>query len=303
MKNRDNNFKSNFLLKLKNFLKRTLTKQILIAFGIIVLILAIGFGGVKLYQYSRVAYLKPYIEKYNIEYPDGILEEMCDAYGKNQTTLGRINISDTKTDRYVLSVLRSDYAFLENGSDITKDQHFRAIRLNARDADLERVYSKPEGFLNSSQIVEFTTLFEKEQYKVVAAFYTNTKPEDDNGYLFPYNLYGNLTEKSFEDYKDRITHRALYDTGYEFLKEDYFLTLSVDSDFMEDFRFVVVCVKIDKDEFEKSKTAEPNDNVHYPQVWYDENEKNNVFIFSSKWYPEIYIDEENTTKLSIDDFE
>ncbi len=299
------NFKERFLPKIKSTAKKIFTKQVAIIVGAIALVIVLAVGGVKLYQYSKVAYLKPYEEKYKIEYPVGILEQFCDAYGKNQDVAGAVSISDTKTDKYVVNAASPHAPYLEKGADIKKEQKNIAIALKSSDADLESIYSTPEGFLKSSQKVVFNSLFEKSTYKVVSVFYTNTKAEDDSGYIFPYNLCGNMTQKSFEDYEDRIKSRRLYDTGYEITNEDYFLTLSVDSDFMKDFRFAVLCVKVDDKDFEKSSTAVPNENTHYPQVWYDKYEKVNPFRFAAKWYPELYIDEENqkTTKQSIKDFE
>ena len=281
------NFNNNFKPKFKEFLKKYLTKQAVTIIGIVALIIALGFGGVKLYNYSRTAYLRPYIEKYNIEYPEGILKEMCDPYGKDQSVRGRLEIEDLDFSQYFSNVIKNDYAFLENDADIEKDQHFRAIRLSEKDADLESLYSTSELFLKSSQRIKLTTLYDKEEYRVIAAFYINTKPEDDNGYVFPYNFCGNISEKDFESYEDRITHRTLYDTGYEFSLDDYFLTLSVPSDFMEDFRFVVVCVRNDKREFTKSETAVKNEKIYFPQVWYDVNDENNPYIFAGKWHPEL----------------
>ena len=275
-------FKNKILPWFKAFFKKPKVRKGLKISGIAVLIVAVVFGSVKLINFSRTAYLRPYIEKYKIEYPEGILEEMCDAYGKDQSVVGKLEISDLSSEKYISSIITDNNLFLENGADFTKDQHFRAIRLARKDADLESIYSTADLFLKSSQAIKLTTLFDKEEYKVVAAFYTNTRSEDDNGYLFPYNFCGNM---DFEAYEDRIIHRALYDTGYEFSEEDYFLTLSVPSDFMEDFRFVVVCVKADKKGVQKSETATPNEKIHFPQVWYDANGEQNPYIFAGKWYP------------------
>ena len=278
-------FKNRLLPKLKALFKNPKTKRIFKIIGIAVLIIALIFGSVKLISYSKTAYLKPYIEKYNIEYPEGILEEMCDAYGKNQGVVGKLEIDDISYEKIVSSIIDNNTAFLENSADITKEQHFRAISLMDNTADIESIYSTAELFLKSSQSINFTTLYEREEYQVVAAFYTNTKPEDDNGYLFPYNFCGNMSEKDFEAYEDRITHRALYDTGYEFSPEDYYLTVSAPSDFMKDFRFVVVGVKVGKKGVQKSETATQNEKIHFPQVWYDVNDEQNPYIFAGKWYP------------------
>jgi len=279
------NFKNNFLPKLKAALKKYLSKQVLTIIGIILLIAALGFGGVKIYDYSRTAYLKPYIEKYNIEFPEGILEEMCDLYGSDQSVCGKLYISDIAKEITVYKTVSDSSAYIEKGANIQKDQHFRAIRLSKKAGDIESIYSTSQLFLKSSQEIELTTLFDKEAYKVVAAFYTNTNPKDDNGYVFPYNYCGNMSQKDFEAYEDRIIHRTLYKTDYEFSPDDYFLTLSAPSDFMDDFRFVIVCVKADKNGVQKSKTAVPNEKIHFPQVWYDANNEENPYIFAGKWYP------------------
>ena len=280
-----NNFKNSFIPKLKVFLAKQRTKQVLSIIGIVLVAVGLIFGGIKLYDYSRTAYLKPYIEKYNIEYPEGILEEMCDAYGQDRTVCGKISIEDSNFTRNISSIINDKNVFLENSGDFNKEQHYRSIRLINKDADIEGLYSTAELFLKASQSVKITTLYNKEEYRVVAAFYTNTKPEDDNGYVFPYNYCGDMSKKDFEAYEDRIIHRTLYDTGYELSPDDYYLTVSEPSDFMEDFRFVIVCVKAGKKGFEKSTTATPNEKIHFPQVWYDANEENNPYIFAGKWHP------------------
>lgn len=281
-------------------------KQFYIPVIALVLAVVLIFGGVKIYDYSKVAYLKPYEEKYSITYPEGISEKFCDMYGKNQYTAGSVEIPDTNTKKYVFTKAYKDSPFIEQPVSLKRDYQNMAIRLNRDYADLESTYSTAEGFLDSQQIVKFSTLFNDYTYKVVAAFYTNTVAEDDAGYIFPYNVCGTMTDKSFEAYKDRIQSRRLYDTGYNLQKSDHFLTLSVDSDFMDNFRFVIVCVRVGEDEeFEKSTTAVVNEKAHYPQVWYDKNNQENPYRFASKWYPELYTFKSSpkTTKQSIEDYE
>ena len=275
----------NFKPKFKAFIKKYGTKKNLTILGAIILIPVLVICSIKVVDFARTAYLRPYIEKYNIEFPEGILEEMCDAYGKDQTVQGKIEIEDLKYSSYVSDILKDDKAFLENDADISKDQHFRAVRLNDKAADIESLYSTDKLFLKSSQSVKFTTLFDEEQYRVIAAYYINTNPDDDSGYVYPYNFCGNMSKKDFESFVDRVTHRTLYDTGYEYDPEDYFLSVSAPSDFMEDFRFVIVCVKTDKRGFEKSKTAKPNEKIMFPQIWYDKNNEENPYRFAGKWHP------------------
>lgn len=277
-------------------------KPIVIVAGVILIAVALIFGGIKLIGGSKSAYLKPYEKKYGIEYPDGILEEFCDAYAKEQNLSGKLTITDTSTQTLVSSANKSGYSKLQKGSSVYSDMHF--ISISVDNADIESVYSKPEGFLNASQSVTFTSLFEEKEYRVIAAFYTNSKFEDDNGYRFPYNLYGNLTEKSFTTFQDKIETRRLYDTGYKFNYDDYFLTVSADSDFMPDYKFVLVCASNGKG-VKKSKKAVKNEKIHFPQSYYDNKKEHNTFYFTGKWYPEIYTNEERTEtkKLTLADFE
>ena len=55
------------LLKIKEFVKKYATKQVLSVLGIIVLAVALVFGGIGIYNYGKTAYLKPYQEKYGVE--------------------------------------------------------------------------------------------------------------------------------------------------------------------------------------------------------------------------------------------
>ena len=277
-------------------------KKIIAAVCVALALVAVVFGGIKIAQHAKTAYIRSYEKQYNVNYPDGILKEFCDEYGKDQSLAGNLTIEDTSTDVRVYSVEKAGTARLDKGSDVKEEQHIRAISLDKELADLESVYATPEGFLKASQKITFKTLFGEEEYRVVAAYYTNTDPKDDNGYVFPYSTYGNLTAKSFHNFQDKVKNRSLYDTNYDLLAENYILSVSVPSDFMSNFRFVVVCVKTDK-KFEKSQTATPNDRIHYPQIWYDKNKKDNPFYLAGKWYPEIVLQNGKTKRLTLKDFQ
>lgn len=291
------------LLALLTIFRRTfITKQFGII-GLIILVIAVSTAaGVKVYNYNKTGYLNPYIEKYKIEYPEGILKQFCEQYGKRQTTVGALAIKDADTNVYVTSEKTVGYAYAPDGTDVYHNQQFRAIDLNGL-SDIESIYSTKEGFLSASQIITFNTLFEKKQYQVIGAYYTNKNANDDNGYIFPYNIYGNLTEKSFTHFTDSIMHRSLYDTGYNMTYNHNYVSLYCDSDYMPDFVFVIVCVEIDK-KFEKITTAQDKEKIHYPQIWYDKADEKNPYFLSGKWYPEIYTNvvSQKTKKLTARDF-
>lgn len=296
-------FKERLSALLKLTRKKLITKQVGIILAVIVGIIAIVIAGVKIYDYSKVAYLKPYQEKYNITYPEGILKQFCDQYGKRQSTVGAIAIEDNGTNLYVTNERTRGFAFAPKGTDVFSAQQFRSIETNDL-FDIESIYSTGEGFVNASQKITFNTLFEENEYQVIGAYYTNKVPEDDNGYVFPYNVYGSLTENSFEHFADSIKHRSLYDTGYEMTYDKNYISVYSNSDFMADFVFVIICAEIDKD-FEKITDVREKEKIHYPQVWYDANGTNNPYIFSGHWYPEIITNPETqkAKKLTAEDYD
>ena len=83
--------------------------------------------------------------------------------------------------------------------------------------------------------------------------------------------------------------RALYHTGYDMSYTDRYLSISADSDFMQDFRFVILCVEVDKIVTPYKEVTE-NEKVHYPQIWYDENNEHNPYWLAGQWRPVIYTD-------------
>lgn len=153
--------KTNFKNKLLPVLKKIFTKQLLLSVLIIAILIGAVFGGIKLYEYSRTAYLKPYQEKYDIDFPEGILEEFCDIYGENQYFKGELIIDDTNTKKYVANQKMVDNPYLKHECNIAMDEHFRTIDVSKSYADLESIYSSADGFLASSQKITFNTLLKR----------------------------------------------------------------------------------------------------------------------------------------------
>ena len=283
-------------------LKKAFTKRNLMVVGVVVLAALLVFGGVKIAQVSKTATLKKYSEQYGVTFPEGIQKKYMDLFGENKTLAGTLTLEDTGTELLVYGDAQKDAGLLEKGSTVLYDQHYRAIALTKAQADLEKVYSTADGYVNSTQKITFDTLFGKENYKVIAAYYTNTKPEDDGGYLFPYNCYGNFTEDSQFQYQDRIKTRSLYSTGYLIQPEDHCLTVSVESDIMPDYRFVIVGVRVDRGRVKRTAKTEENEMIHYPQSLCDKKGIHNSYRLAGHWYPEIITENGDTQQLTIDDF-
>ena len=278
----------------------TLKKKVVLVLVAIALLVGGIFGGIGIYRYQQTAYLRPYIKKYSVTYPKGILEEYCDAYGRNISTAGELIVKDVNYQNYYYANVAS-YPKLAKGVDVYQEQQFRSMEVEKALCDLESIYATKEGYAASTQEFACNTIFEKADYRVVAAFYTNNNPEDDAGYRFPYNLYGNMTQKSFKNFVDRVSSRMLYETGYKFDAKNQYVLLSVESDFMENFRFVIVGARI-TDGVPAKLQPSAKKKVHYPQVWYDKNKKQNPYRFASDWYPEIIDETGKKVQLTADDF-
>ena len=67
-----------------------------------------------------------------------------------------------------------------------------------------------------------------------------------------------------------------------------------------DFKFVAVGVLNGKAQV----NAKANDQIQYPQAWYDKNNQSNPYRFSIGWYPTVYSDssEKETAVLSARDY-
>ena len=278
----ENNKKS---IDIKAFAKKN--KIALICVGAVALIGILAI----IINIASTAYLKPYEKKYGITYPKGIAEEFCDAYGQNKNVSAKITFGDGQLGE--VFILNSDYQsgdHFDEGSAIDDDAQIKSISIESSSADIEGLYSKSKNYINSTQAVYLTDIYGKSKtYQIIAAYYTNTNPSDDNGYAFPYNACGTLTEDSFNSYEDRVMSRALYHTGYDMSYTDKYLSISADSDFMQGFRFVILGVEVEK-RVAPYKEVTENERVHYPQVWYDENNEHNPYWLAGQWRPVIYTD-------------
>ncbi len=282
---------------------KSVLKKILLAVISIAVIIGLVFAGIGIVKHAKSAYLRPYMEKYpDVEFPVGIQERFCDYFGENPSTAGYITIEDANVDSYLHFDNNGKNPMLDKANEGELLDFNTVVYLNGEN-NLEEAYSTSKGYLASTQKISFSTLYDDYSFNIIGAYYTNSKPEDDSGYVFPYNLTENMTDKSLDAFTDRLYHRFLYNSDAYLqngiiTQESKLITVCTKTDFMPDFYFVVVGI-LDGD---KVDTANENKKIHYPQVWYDKNGGENVYRFASKWYPEIIISEEETSQQSIEDF-
>lgn len=273
---------------------------------IIVLIIAVFFAAVfgigNAIKSSKTSYIKKYEKKYtDVSFPDGIEEKYCDLYGKNPNTAGYLKIDDISLSSAVLKKTDGKGTpYLEKSATGARVDNF-VIYLN--DDSLEKYYSSVASYNNSaSGFISFSDLKTDYNFKVIGAFYTNTKASDDNGYVFPYNVTEQMESSSALEFYTMLHYRFLYDTGVSPIRSDKLVTISCPTSYHKDFRFVVVGVARDDN---KKLTASAKKLVRYPQVICDEKGIRNNFASAKQWYPQIVLtaEKDNTTSTKIVQYE
>lgn len=150
------------------------------------------------------------------------------------------------------------------------------LRDNNNFGQLPRLYNSIEKVLKNKYI---NTYFPDKtiKYAVVGAFYTNSKPEDDNGYVFPYNIT-NMSDACFEEFIDELNQRFLYSS--EISSNDKLLMLSTCDYEFNGERFVVVAKQIGE---ETDLNYVSNPVPRYPQKWYEKKGKINPYGNAMQW--------------------
>ncbi len=254
-------------------------------------------------------------KQYKIEIPKTVSSEYYEAYAKNTELIGHLTVDNSNIDYNVYQT--KDNEFYKFHSDTRASSTEGTLYLDKKDkstsqittiygskallGEMEEMYSNIEEY-KSHPIIKYGDLKEKNNWVVVGAFYTNSDKKYDNNYAFPYST-PDMTEDSLIDLRDSLNARFMYRTEREIKIEDKFLMISVDSNLFPSAKFVVVAVKSnEKVDVDKAKE---NKKICYPQIWYDQNGKENPYKISGKWYPTVYTSDskEVTSKLSQIDYQ
>lgn len=246
----------------------------------------------------------------DISFPDGLQDKYKNLYAQNNDFVGWINVPNTSIDMPVYKCSNNSYYLKHDNYDTYTKYGTLFLDMNNNPKDLTRNttiyghnfdnklffdelhnYQDPE-FFKQSPVIEFNTLYKDYKWKVIAAFHTNGSSEGDNGYLF-YYIASNLNNNSFMSFYNELQQRSYIHTGVDVLPTDKVLTLSTCTYFfdrngsLENARFVVVARLVREGESETVDTSKVtlNDNVRYPQLYYDVFGGTNPWKNSSKWVP------------------
>lgn len=238
-----------------------------------------------------------------INFPEGMRAKYAHLYAQNEDMRGWIEIPGAcplpivigdDNDYYLkrnFEGKRTDYGvpFFDYRMTDFKNLHTNTVIYghNMRSDDL--VFGILENYryldwYKETPVIECNTIYGDYTWLVYAAFITNSNPDHDNGYYFPYNFI-DMPESEFAQYIEEIDKRKFYTTGVDINTSDKILTLSTCAYDFTDARLVVVARLKREGESVSVDTsrAYENPNPKYPQKWYDVNKKTNPYAEDSRW--------------------
>ena len=191
--------------------------------------------------------------------PREILPRFLELYQKNPDLAGWLTIPGTRIDypvmyspdepeRYLHANFDAAYSFaglpfLDAACD-TESGNRIIYAHNLLDGSMFRTLLKyqQKDFWQRNPVISFNTLYEEQEYEVVAAFYDKVYKKSDTNFKF-YQFYDTSDQSSFDEAMAYYREHALYDTGVTAQCGDLFLTLVTCAYQTENGRFVVVARK------------------------------------------------------------
>ena len=241
-----------------------------------------------------------------VTYPEGMLAKYRKLYKINSDLSGWISIPSLEIDLPIVKGTDNDYYLHRNI--YKKRTNYGVPFYDYRIADLHYLprntvvyghnmhyddlifgllenYREISGF-KQAPVIECNTIFSDHNWLVYAAFITNSKESQDNGYMLQYNFL-DISQSKFVEYIAEIDKRKFYTTGVDIQPTDKILTLSTCCYDFDDARLVVIA-RLQRDgeslSVDTSKAVK-NENPKYPQAWYNANKKTNPYVDDTKWYP------------------
>lgn len=191
--------------------------------------------------------------------PREVLPRLQEQYEKNPDLAGWLTIPGTRIDypvmyspdepeRYLHANFEVSYSFaglpfIDAACDPESGNRIIYAH-NMLDGSIFRTLLKyqQKDFWQRNPVISFSTLYEEQEYEVVAAFYDKVYKKSDTNFKF-YQFYDTSDQSSFDEAMAYYREHALYDTGVTAQCGDLFLTLVTCAYQTENGRFVVVARK------------------------------------------------------------
>ena len=191
--------------------------------------------------------------------PREVLPRLQEQYEKNPDLAGWLTVPGTRIDypvmyspdepeRYLHANFEVSYSFaglpfIDAACDPESGNRIIYAH-NMLDGSMFRTLLKyqQKDFWQRNPVISFNTLYEEQEYEVVAAFYDKVYKKTDTNFKF-YQFYDTSDQSRFDEAMAYYREHALYDTGVTAQCGDLFLTLVTCAYQTENGRFVVVARK------------------------------------------------------------
>lgn len=191
--------------------------------------------------------------------PREILPRLQEQYEKNPDLAGWLTVPGTRIDypvmyspdepeRYLHANFEVSYSFaglpfLDAACDPESGNRIIYAH-NMLDGSMFRTLLKyqQKDFWQRNPVISFSTLYEEQEYEVVAAFYDKVYKKTDTNFKF-YQFYDTSDQSRFDEAMAYYREHALYDTGVTAQCGDELITLVTCAYQTENGRFVVVVRK------------------------------------------------------------
>lgn len=191
-----------------------------------------------------------------------VLDEYAGVYAENNDAIGWLSIEGTSIDYVVMyapdeieKYLRTDFygnaatsgcLYVDEYCDIFESDNIIIYGHNMSNGTMfaELMNYANAEFASKHTKIRFDTIYEKHEYELVAAVFTDVKGDRDSGFLYYEYTEANDSEK-FAQYCEFIEKNKAYETGVSLREGDRILTLSTCSYHTDGGRFIVIARQVD----------------------------------------------------------
>lgn len=190
-----------------------------------------------------------------------MLPEFAALYERNSDIVGWLTIEDTHIHYPVMQNLRDPEYYLNH--DFDKNPNISGLPFldkNSRihDTDIMLIHGhrmkngrmftdllkyKKESFYKEHPLIQFSTLYEKEAYEIIAVIMSKVYRKTDDVFKY-YRIEQVNTPEAFDSYVRSIKRLALYDTGVTARYGDKLLVLSTCEYSTDNGRLAVIARKL-----------------------------------------------------------
>lgn len=144
----------------------------------------------------------------------------------------------------------------------------------------ELINYKNRKFANNAPIIELTTLYSKNKYRIFAVITTTDNPAHEyTDEYFNFEKSDFYNETDFDLWITEAKLRSIYDCSIPVHYGDNIITLVTDSNEFSSAKLLVMAVKIDETSSSYNYTLKVNSAPKFPKIWYNVHNLKNPYIY------------------------